>query len=90
MCVNPVFEAAGVRRRWNLIHALRRTFGRTLWKKGVPLEVIAQLMGHEDTVTTKRYLALDTDDMAQAMSLLDQVFPPEPKVGRCAQSGPEP
>ncbi|MGI0151227.1 MAG: tyrosine-type recombinase/integrase [Thermoplasmata archaeon] len=54
--VNPVFEAAGVRKAWNLNHALRRTFGRTLWTKGVPLGVIAQLTGHEDTLTTKRYL----------------------------------
>jgi len=74
--VRPVFEDAGVRMSWNLNHALRRTFGRTLWTKGVPLEVISDLLGHQDTKTTIRYLALRKDDMVSAMRVLDQALPP--------------
>lgn len=74
--MRPVFEDAGVRMAWNLNHALRRTFGRTLWTKGVPLEVISDLLGHQDTKTTIRYLALRKDDMVSAMRVLDQALPP--------------
>jgi integrase len=74
--MRPVFEDAGVRMSWNLNHALRRTFGRTLWTKGVPLEVISDLLGHQDTKTTIRYLALRKDDMVSAMRVLDQALPP--------------
>ena len=74
--MRPVFEDAGVRMSWNLNHALRRTFGRTLWSKGVPLEVISDLLGHQDTKTTIRYLALRKDDMVSAMRVLDRVLPP--------------
>jgi len=74
--MRPVFEDAGIRMSWNLNHALRRTFGRTLWTKGVPLEVISDLLGHQDTKTTIRYLALRKDDMVSAMRVLDQALPP--------------
>lgn len=33
-------------------HDLRRTFGRTAWFAGVPLETIKDMLGHEDTKTT--------------------------------------
>lgn len=74
--MKPTFEDAGVRMTWNLNHALRRTFGRTLWTKGVPLEVVSDLLGHQDTKTTIRYLALRRDDMISAMRVLDRVLPP--------------
>ena len=74
--VGPLFEEAGIRIAWNLNHALRRTFGRTLWSKGVPLEVVSDLLGHQDTKTTIRYLALRTDDMVSAMRVLDRALPP--------------
>ena len=74
--MSPVFEEAGVRAAWYLNHALRRTFGRTLWSKGVPLEVVSDLLGHRDTKTTIRYLALRRDDMVSAMRVLDRALPP--------------
>ena len=49
-------------------HTLRRTFGRTLYRAGVPIETISKLYGHEDTVTTIRYLGIDLDDMGSALS----------------------
>jgi integrase len=71
----PVFVSAGVKRPDNLNHALRRTFGRSLWDNGVPIEKIAYLMGHEDTRTTIRYLGLDQEDARSAMAVLNRAFP---------------
>jgi integrase len=73
--MQPAFEAAGVRRAWNLHHALRRTCGRTLWKNGVPIETVSKILGHADVRMTMRYLAIDQDDMAQAMQVLSRVLP---------------
>jgi len=61
-------------------HTLRRTGGRMLWKAGVDLEVIKEILGHEDTKMTVRYLGLNLDDQSEAMTKLVQyqnslVFP---------------
>ncbi len=47
-------------------HTLRRTFGRSHWMAGTPLETIATLMGHEDVKTTIKYLGIKLDDMRTA------------------------
>jgi hypothetical protein len=52
-------------------HTLRRTFDRTCWLAGVPLEKIKDLIGHEDTKTTIQYLCINMNDKAEAM---DQLF----------------
>ena len=70
---------------WNLNHALRRTFGRTLWSKGAPLEVISDLLGLQDPKTTIRYLALRNDDMVSAMRVLDRAVPPLRSLGQEAR-----
>lgn len=51
-------------------HTLRRTFGRELWKAGVPLETIANILGHSDPRVTIRYLGINLDDQAAAMRKL--------------------
>jgi integrase/recombinase XerD len=51
-------------------HTLRRTYGRMLWLAGVPIETIAEILGHADTKTTILYLGLNMDDQASAMSKL--------------------
>lgn len=51
-------------------HTLRRTFGRELWLCGVSLETISMILGHESTMITIRYLGINLDDMASAMSKL--------------------
>jgi len=51
-------------------HTLRRTWGRTLWLEGVPIETIAEMMGHEDTRTTLRYLGINAEDQGAAMNAL--------------------
>lgn len=73
--VGPAFELAGVRKAWNLNHALRRTCGRVAWLHGVPLEKISYLLGHEDTRTTRKYLALNLDDVRSVIDVLGTVFP---------------
>ena len=73
--VGPAFEQAGVRKVWNLNHALRRTCGRVAWLHGVPLEKISFLLGHEDTRTTRKYLALNLEDVRSVIGVLDAVFP---------------
>ena len=48
-------------------HTLRRTGGRKYWECGVPIETIAQMMGHERMDMTKRYLGIELDHMREAM-----------------------
>lgn len=51
-------------------HTLRRTWGRSLWLAGVPIETISHMMGHEDTKITIRYLGIRQDDQDEAMQKL--------------------
>ena len=50
-------------------HTLRRTFGRTMYHTGAPIESISKILGHEDVVTTLKYLGINLDDMQAAMDL---------------------
>jgi integrase/recombinase XerD len=51
-------------------HTLRRTYGRMLWLAGVPIETIAEILGHADTKTTILYLGLDMGDQVSAIRKL--------------------
>lgn len=48
-------------------HTLRRTFGRLMWLSGVPVVVIARMLGHSSTEQTLDYIGANLDDMAGAM-----------------------
>lgn len=48
-------------------HTLRRTFGRALYRAGVPVPTIAAILGHESTDVTLRYIGVNLDDMRDAM-----------------------
>lgn len=50
-------------------HTLRRTFGRAMYRAGVPVPTIAKILGHESTEVTLRYIGVDLDDMRSAMSV---------------------
>ncbi len=52
-------------------HTLRRTFGRTAYHAGAPIESISKILGHDDIVTTLKYLGINMDDMQSAMCLHD-------------------
>lgn len=49
-------------------HTLRRTFGRLMWLSGVPVVVIARILGHSSTEQTLSYIGANLDDMAGAMA----------------------
>jgi integrase len=71
----PSFEGAGVRRPWNLSHALRRTWIRAaLIEQGQSLPVVSELVGHADTRTTLGYAALNDDDRRRVMDSLGDAF----------------
>jgi len=52
------------RRRLSLtaqgFHSLRRALGKNLVTSGVPVTIVAQVLGHSDISNTKQYIALDT------------------------------
>jgi integrase/recombinase XerD len=48
-------------------HTLRRTFGRALFRSGVPVPTIAKILGHESTDVTLRYIGVCLDDMRAAL-----------------------
>jgi integrase/recombinase XerC len=52
-------------------HVLRHTFGHNLAVKGVAIQVIADLMGHESLETTRRYVQPGQADLAAAVEPLD-------------------
>jgi len=65
-----VLRNAGVKGlRW---HDLRHTFGSRLRQRGVPLETIAELMGHKSLAMTLRYAHLDSASRSDAVRRLDQ------------------
>jgi len=53
-------------------YILRHTYGTELRRKGVQLDVIAQLMGHEDMETTRIYAHLANDDIVEAARLVSR------------------
>lgn len=63
----PLSESSGIHFS---NHTLRRTFGRTLYRAGVPVATIAKILGHESTEVTLRYIGVDMDDMRDAMRRL--------------------
>lgn len=50
-------------------HTLRRTFGRALYRAGVPVATISAILGHDSTEVTLRYIGIDIDDMREAMKI---------------------
>jgi integrase len=62
-----VREAGIVDFHW---HDLRHTFATRLRRNGVPLEDIADLLGHRGLAMTKRYAHTDMSRLRQAVRLL--------------------
>lgn len=56
--IRPVFEAAGIPCEGHMLsHRLRDTFAVDLLEKGVPLEEVSKLLGHESIKTTEKHYA---------------------------------
>lgn len=65
VCV-PVEKKLGFRPK---NHTLRRTFGRSLWISGIPVETISKILGHKSTEQTLGYIGVNMDDMRKAMKV---------------------
>jgi integrase/recombinase XerD len=52
-------------------HTLRRTFGRMSYRAGASIAAISKILGHEDIVTTLKYVGADMDDMRSAMDIFE-------------------
>ena len=52
-------------------HRLRHTYGTTLSRKGVPVQVIQELMGHSSPVTTMGYIKIADEQKVQAIKVLE-------------------
>jgi len=48
-------------------HDLRRTWARTAWELGIPIETIALVLGHSDIRTTLLYIGANADHAVSAM-----------------------
>jgi site-specific recombinase XerD len=56
--IAPVFKAAGLAGEGHMMsHRLRDTFAADLLEKGVPIEEVSKLLGHESIRTTERHYA---------------------------------
>lgn len=54
--ISRAFRRAGIRSRGHMVsHRLRDTFAVDLLQKGVPLEEVSKLLGHESISTTERH-----------------------------------
>jgi site-specific recombinase XerD len=51
-------------------HVLRHCFGKGLADAGVPIQIIADLMGHESLETTRRYVQPGHEDLSAAVDKL--------------------
>lgn len=61
-------------------HVLRRSFGRSLNQKRVPLPTISAIMGHSNPATTLLYIGYDLDSMQTAILELEvpiTTYPPK-------------
>ena len=56
------------------VHALRHTFASMLFKKGVDVKIVSELLGHADVATTyNMYIHLIKEQKQQAVVLMDEL-----------------
>jgi site-specific recombinase XerD len=58
-------------------HRLRHTFCSHLAMRGAPARAIQEIAGHQDLMTTQRYMHLSPSAVENAIRLLEQPDPPE-------------
>ena len=49
-------------------HTFRRSYGRHLYKAGMPLQEIQRLYGHQEVSTTIRYLGINDEDLSASVT----------------------
>ena len=70
-------EAAGINRiGWDgkSFHALRRTAGTKMVVSGVPISTVAQVLGHVNIESSKRYIVLDTEKLRECCLDLGSMY----------------
>lgn len=70
-CLTRIEKEAGLQKHITL-HTLRHTFGSTLIRRGVGIEVISSLMGHANiTITYNKYIHTIKEEEAKAMNMIN-------------------
>ena len=68
--LDRLIKKSGITRHVTL-HTLRHTFGSTLLRKGVNIEVVSKLMGHANiSITYNKYIHTIKEEEAKAMNLV--------------------
>lgn len=69
-CLNRICINANINKDVTL-HTLRHTFGSTLIRRGIGIEVISKLMGHANiTITYNKYIHTIKEEEAKAMNMI--------------------
>ena len=69
------------------MHILRHTFCSHLAMRGAPARAIQELAGHQDLITTQRYMHLSPAAIEGAIRLLDRQGPDRLREGYGGQAG---
>ena len=69
-------------------HALRRTYGQTLIDRGVSVDSVSLMLGHDSTVTTENYYCRKDAGAArqEALKAFDEPSAPHPQTKRPSES----
>jgi len=65
--INKIFKESGVYRKGLSIHSLRHSYAESLRNKGVDMNTIKTLLGHNNLSTTDTYLHTDPSDLRAAI-----------------------
>ena len=69
--LNSIQEQAGMTVQNSGMHTLRHTCASLLFRKGLPVEIIANLLGHSPDVCRKTYIHFVQEQQADAVQQLD-------------------
>lgn len=69
--LNIIQKAAGIKVQNSGLHVLRHTAASLMFKKGLPIEIIASLLGHSVDECRNTYLHFEQEQKAAAMNKLD-------------------
>jgi site-specific recombinase XerD len=56
-------------------HALRRSLGKSLVTNGIPITMVAQILGDDDIESTKKYISLDSVHLKECALNFIGIFP---------------
>ena len=69
--LDHLIDSTSINKRITL-HTLRHTFGSTMLRRGVPIEVISKLMGHANiNITYQKYIHVIQEQQIKAMEMIN-------------------